>query len=430
LVGTATVLTTFLLAREVWGRRVAWTAATLLAAGHYHIHFSRLGSNQIADGFFVTLTGWLLLLALRTRRMYLFALTGAVMGLGWYGYFGARLVSILVAAYLTWRAATEYRFWRRQRHGIAVLALAALVVIAPLGLYYTAHPSDLLSRPRQVSIFSSGWLSREVEVTGRSAASLLLQQFWKSVSAFNYTLDPTFWYRSTIPLLDWVSGTLFIIGMVWALAHVRRPRHFWLLLWFWLALLTGWVLTENPPSSQRMTIVAPALAILAALGLGWLVELAGRLQPGVDWWMAVPGLLLLIAGLNLNYYFADFTPTRVYGNPTAEVGTELARYLNAHDDGAVVYFYGPPFMYWGHGTLLFMARGVTGFDVPPPGEPPAEGTPPPDTFLPHGVRFVFLPERAAEMEEVEERYPGGTVQRFYSDADGRLLFIIYSLAEE
>ncbi|MFQ6101716.1 MAG: ArnT family glycosyltransferase [Anaerolineae bacterium] len=424
LVGTLTVLTTFLLARELWGRRVAWLAAAVLACSHYHVHFSRLGSNQIADALFITLTLWLLVRGLRLRQAICFALAGAVMGLGWYGYFGARLTGIIVALYLAWRAVVEHRFLARYGRLLLILLGAALVIVAPLLFYYVDRPSALYSRPRQVSIFASGWLAREQEITGRSSASLLLQQFWKSISAFNYTLDPTFWYHPDIPLLDFVSGALFVLGLLWTTARCRWPANGLLLLWFWPALILGWVITENPPSSQRMTGIAPVLAIFAALGLSWLVCVAQhvlRLTFHVSRF-ACCVLPIVIAVLNLHYYFAVYTPTCTYGNPTSEIATELSGYLMQQNDDYVVYFHAPPFMYWGFGTLRFMVPDVEGVDVPPPGE----GKPPePDPA--RGAWFVFLPQRLDELETVRARYPGGVEASAYSDADGRLLYVLYEV---
>jgi hypothetical protein len=437
LVGMTTVLTTFLLARELWGRRVAWLTAAALACSHFHVHFSRLGSNQIADGLFVTSALWLLVRGLRSRREIHFALAGAVIGLGWYGYFGARLVGILVALYLAWRAAVEYRFLARYGRLLVVLLGAALLVAAPLLFHYADRPENLTSRPRQVSIFASGWLRREQGITGRSAASLLLQQFWKSVSGFHYTLDPTFWYHPAIPLLDFVSGVLFALGLLWAAARWRWPANGLLLLWFWLVLVLGWVVTENPPSSQRLVGAAPALASSVGLGLNWLMALSRRVfgskelvqvGDGRRLWDGMAALVLVaVAVLNLRYYFAVYTPTRVYGNPTAEIATELGRTLAQRDDGYVVYFHAPPFMYWGFGTLGFLARGVEGMDVPPPGAQAGEGElPEPD--LSAGARFVFLPERLDELAAVRARVPGGTETPVYSDADGRLLYVLYEVA--
>ncbi|MDY7078671.1 MAG: glycosyltransferase family 39 protein [Chloroflexota bacterium] len=424
LIGTSTVLTTFLLARELWGRRVAWLSAVILTFGHFHIHYSRLAVNNIADGLFMTLSLWLLVRGLRSKRPIHFALAGALVGLGWYGYFGARLIGVVVAFYLAWRAVVEYRFLARYGGLLLIMVAAALVVVAPLLFHYADHPDMLVSRSRQVSIFASGWLEREQVVTGRSAASLILQQFWKSVSAFNYTLDPTFWYHPTIPLLDFISGALFIPGLLWATARYRWPANGLLLLWFWLALLSGWVMTENPPSSMRLAGVSPALALLVSLGLNWLVELLEplRITHRSSRRTLATVLLAAVVITNLYYYFAIYTPTRVYGNPSAEIATELGRHLMQQDDDSIVYFYAPPFMYWNFGSLAFMTRGIEGVDVPPP---EAGGWSEPD--LSQGARFVFLPERLGELDAVRARHPGGLETPVLSSADGRLLYVLYTV---
>jgi len=245
------------------------------------------------------------------------------------------------------------------------------------------------------------------------------------VSAFHYTLDPTFWYHASIPLLDLVSGILLILGLVWAVAHCRWPANGLLLLWFWLAIILGWVLTENPPSSQRLVIVAPALAVLVGLGLNWLMGLARGVFSGErQLWNGVATVILIaVAVLNLHYYFIVYTPTRVYGNPTAEVATELGRTLAQQDDDYAVYFYGPPVMYWDVGNLRFIARDIEGMDVFPPGE--GESLEP---TLVHGARFVFLPHRLAELEAIREQYPGGMEVPVYSSADRRLLYALYEVS--
>jgi len=53
VVGTFTVLGTYLLVRRQFDRRQALLTAFLLATYHFHIHYSRLGSNQVADPLFV-----------------------------------------------------------------------------------------------------------------------------------------------------------------------------------------------------------------------------------------------------------------------------------------------------------------------------------------------------------------------------------------
>jgi hypothetical protein len=424
LIGAGSVLTTFLLAQEIWNRRTGWLAGGVLAVAHYHLHFSRLAVNNIADSFLVTGGLYLLVRGLRSRRFLPFALAGAMMGAGWYGYFGARLVGIIAALYLIWRMVIEHRFLARYGDRLLVLVAAGLVVAAPLFIHYAAHPGVLTEGLDRVSIFSSGWLAREQEITGRSALGLLLEQFWKSISAFHYTLDPTFWYRPEVPLLDLVSGILFVVGLVWCTMHWRWPSNVLMLIWFWGALLTGWVITENPPSSQRLVIVTPALALLVAVGLERLVGL-GRELLGArrEWAWGIGGAVLLVtAALNLGHYFLVYTPSRVYGNPTAEMTTHLARQLASEGDNRVVYFHGPPFVYWNFGTLRFMARGVKGIDVPPPGEGGAV-----ELDLRRGALFVFHPARTDELEQVRTRHPGGETAYVHSSADGKLLYAVYEI---
>jgi hypothetical protein len=291
-------------------------------------------------------------------------------------------------------------------------------------LHYLARPQELTSRYNQVSIFASGWLEREQAITGRSAASLLLQQFWKSISAFHYTLDPTFWYRPTIPLLDFASGVLMVLGFTWVAARARWPANGLLLLWFWLAVLLGWTMTENPPSSQRLLVVAPALAILVAQGCDRLTGLGQRLVRGRRflWNGAAAGILGVVVVLNLSYYFIDYAPSRVYGNPTAEVADVLCDVLEEREDVPPVFFDGAPYMYWGFGAIAFRLRWLEGQDFSP--ETSAEGV-----DADRGAIFVILGEKMDDLAWVRQSFPGGSVERYYSDRDGRLLFVLYEVGD-
>jgi 4-amino-4-deoxy-L-arabinose transferase-like glycosyltransferase len=426
--GALTVLTTFLLAQELWGRRVAWLAAGGLAFSHFHIHFSRLGTHQIADGLLITSALYFLLRGLRSRRALDFVLAGAVTGLGWYAYFGARLIGIIIAVYLAWRMVAERRFLARYGGLLVVLSVAALLVVAPLFFHYADYPAQLASRVRQVSAFSSGDLAREQALTGYrySPALLFMMRFWRTFAAyaFHYPFDPVFYYNPTVPLLDFISGALFVFGLLRMMVRCFRPANGLLLLWFGLAWILGWVLTDRPPCSQRMVIVIPALTLLAALGLDWAIRLGQRtLGPWRHLWNgAVAALLVVAAVLNLWFYFGVYTPRRIYGNPTAEIATVLSRYLKQQDDDYVVYFYASPAMYWGFGTLRFMARGVEGMDA---ASPQVEEFQQPD--LTRGARFVFLPHRLTELEVVRTRYPDGVETSVYSTADGRLLYVMYEV---
>lgn len=420
LVGTLGVLATFVFGREIGGRRVGWISAVALGFSAYHIHFSRLASNQIFDPLIGTVSFWLLWRAAyddRSGRVPIeWGWLGLAAGVGWYTYFGARWVTVMLAVYLAFRLAVEPRFWSRHRHGLLQMALGWSTVTLPLWFWYVAHPADLTARSNAVSIFVSGWLEREIQITGSTALSLLVGQFWKSITAFHFTPDPTFWYHPEAPLLDFVSGAFFLVGMVAASFRVRWPSRALLLLWFWSTLTMAWVLTENPPSSQRGLLLMPAVALFIAWGVESL--LGGHPHSAVSgssskkrW---VGSILALVALMNVCFYFCVYSPRRVYGNPTAWIGTEVAHYCNAHPPAGLTYFYGAPFMYWDFGTLAFMLRDQPGADVQP-GEQPEVHAP---------ARFILVPERAHELMELQIRYPGGKTQELRTD-DERLLAVIY-----
>jgi hypothetical protein len=429
LLGSATVVFTFFLARLMDGRWVGWWSAVMLTVSAYHIHFSRLASNQIGDPLIGTLGLGLLWVGYnageRQRlRDVAWGLAGVVAGLGWYGYFGARWVTIMMALFLLWRILTDPFFVIRHRRALWLAVLGGLVALLPLLGWYQAHPSAMTERYNAVSIFASGWLSREQELTGRSAVFLMGQQLWKAFTAFHLTPDPTFWYRPGRPLVDFVTGALLLLGIAVAFLQVRRPIRGLILLWLFSTVLMAWGVTENPPSSQRGVLLAPVISILAAWGLREALKILGFEHP-VHLWFA-SGVLAAILVLNVGFYFAVYIPRRVYGNPTAEIATAIGHYQrdNPHPicapepDGLCegrVYFLGAPSLYWHFGTLAYLARGVPGEDVLPE-ERPASVVPP--------ARFIVTPNRAEDLAWIESSYPHG--DRTYLRApDGRLLAIIY-----
>ncbi len=412
--GTLTVLATFLLGRELSGKGSGWLAALVLTFSAYHIHFSRLASNQIFDPLIGALAFWLLWRAMRGSSLTVWGLSGLVAGFGWYAYFGARWVTPLLALVIGWRALMEPRFISRYWRGLLVLLAGWSVVTLPLWMWYLAHPEDLSARYNAVSIFASGWLVREVEITGKSAVALLLQQLWKSATAFHLTPDPTFWYRPEAPLLDFVSGAFMLVGIVAAFLRWRWPSRGMILLWFCSTVVMAWGVTENPPSSQRGTILLPAVALLVAWGVEALWEGLAPYKAFMKRLLLV--LLIMACLLNCVFYFGIYTPRRTYGNPTAESATELSRFVLSHPlPGSTVYFFGPPYLYWEFGALAFSLRDQHGLNVEPESALPQVSVP---------ARFVFVPERLAELAAITGRYPGGVTTELRA-ADDRLLMLVY-----
>ncbi|MGQ9925809.1 MAG: ArnT family glycosyltransferase [Chloroflexaceae bacterium] len=429
LVGVATVIATYALVARLHGRTLALISATLLAGYHYHIHFSRLGSNQIADGLFATLALLCLYQGYDRRNPFNYALCGAVIGIAQYFYAGARFIGILIVVVLAVLALRDgRRFWREQGWGVAVLASAALLSAAPMIQYAFRFPAEYNARLNAVGIIQSGWLEREQVIRNQGALPIVIDQFWRAALAYNAYPDRTVWYGSPRPLFDLLYGTLFILGLGFALTRLFDRRIFPLVAWWGGAVVLGGMLTESPPSSQRLVTTAIPAIVFVALGLTLLVQglaqVLGAPRPARLAPLLSIATVVLVA-LSVRYYFVEYTPTRVYGNANALLATELAHYANDQlpPDSRLVFF-GWPRIGADFGTLPYLAPHIERLDVHDPLREP------PDPTLiarDHPTVFVFVPERAGELGLVQFAFPNGTLEEVPSPVDGTPLFTVYRL---
>jgi 4-amino-4-deoxy-L-arabinose transferase-like glycosyltransferase len=449
LAGTITVPILYLFARDLWGRRTALLSAVLMATYDYHIHFSRLGANNVWDPLFIVLTLWALDRGLggnsfdpaprgegsqvgerpgepSSLRARYFLLAGLVMGLSTLFYTGARLLPLLAGIYVVF-------VWLRRRKQVArlgvhvtLLVLAYVTVAGPMLSYALSHPNEWNARLNQVGIIQSGWLEREPELVGESTAQILAEQFLRAAGAFHYFPDRTAWYGAERPLLGLVAGAFAVLGMAWAAVHWRDRRYFLVLLWFWSVIITGGMLTESPPSSQRLVIAIPAVALLVAFGLEHSVRLVcrlldiGRTRENV----ALGLLVAVLATSSVYFYFVEFTPTRRYGSANGETATMMGHYLRELEGDYQAYLFGAPSIYWSFGTMSFLAPRVQGKDVVEPLDSPPDFVDETAGTAGLGTVFLFLPERSGELVWVQQAFPDGQLREFY-DGKGRLRFLTY-----
>jgi predicted DNA-binding antitoxin AbrB/MazE fold protein len=423
-IGTATVLVSYLLVRRLHGPFPGLLTAALLATYHYHIHYSRLGSNQVADALFVALALLFLYRGYDRRSALDWALCGAVAGIAQYFYAGARLTVVIVVAVTALLALRDgRRFWREQRGGLAALLFVALLSAAPMMQYALRFPDAYNARVNEVGIFQSGWLEREQEILNSGALPILLDQLKRSALAFNAYPDRTSWYGSPQPLFGLIDGTLFILGLGYAAMRLLDRRLFPMVAWWGGAMMLGGVLTESPPSSQRLiTMAVPAcfFAALAITGLVALLRKAWALRPAVGLAM---GLTLLIGSISIRWYFVEYTPLLVYGNRNAVVATELAHYAREHVDvDDAIYFFGAPRMYYDFGTVPYLAPEARGYDIYEPLQIPFDRQ---QAQASDEVIFVFLPERLAELSFVQATFPDGNYREIMLPTGNEILFAIY-----
>jgi 4-amino-4-deoxy-L-arabinose transferase-like glycosyltransferase len=421
IAGALAVMGLYWMARPMFGRGTAFFSAALLSTLNLHLHFSRIGLNNIWDAFFAVLAVGVFWRGWRTGRRGYFILAGLLVGLSQYFYASSRLVPLILLAWLIVRIATDWKHARRRLPDVLAMWCIAIAVVLPLAMYYVAHPDTFMAPLERFSILSNNWLTTVAAEQSRPVWLILLLNFRDA--ALGFTAKPLVaWFQSGNPLLQPIPAGLFLMGVLLAFLNIRDATS-WLLL-LWLAGVTAiGGLTVDPPGSQRYVIGAPVAALMAGIAVQtiahWVSEVFPRRR---TWTYGLATVLVIVAmGADLQFYFGEYVPNEGFGDPNTQVASQLGHFLEGFPSGSEAYFFGAPRMgYYGFPTIPFMAPQVTGIEV----EEPLES--PPDWRLTGPTAFVFLPERESEMALVRERYPDGGLVRFL-DRDGSLLFIVYEV---
>ncbi len=415
LVGVLAVVATYLLARHLFGSRVAFVSAALVAVSHIHIHLSRISdSGAIIDSLFAPLALYFLIRAVDNGRPIDYLLGGFTVALHLYLYNGGKLMVIVFFAYLVVMTAMDRRRMLANMGNLLVLAGAFLIVAGPMLNWALIHPDQFMDRSNQVGIFPTGWLAQEAARTGRPQGLVLLDQFYKAMMAFIYYPAEAF-YGARIPMFDIVVAVPFVLGLAHSIAHTVDRRFLLLNVMFFLTGGFGQVaLVEPEHDVYRILVIVPIAAIMAAVALHKLLEqgvginVRGQSLPAI-----IIALFLLTASVtNINYYFREWAGSGSYPDPATRQAFVMGRYLGTLDRDYKAYLFGTDsFKYGIHPSVDFLSGKMPVMNV---SQPLAGGL----SFVDrtHSAVFIFVPQRENELSVVRQYFPGGT-RRELLDSD-------------
>ena len=408
LAGALTVGAVYLAGRTLYGRRAGLFAALFLTGLHFHVHFSRIGLNNIWDGFWYTVILGLVWWAWKHERREGFLLAGLALGLSQYDYVSVRLLFLLVPAWLLVAGLADRARFRRNRAAIVLMFLVAVVVFLPLAANYARHFDQFMAPMQRVSLLGE-WLKNEVQNTGQPGWRILAGQLWVSLQAFTNT-NLRHWYTPEVPMLRSFAAGFFLLGVALIGLEWRKPQHWLLLMWLGVFVVSGGM-SESTPAAQRYIGAAPAAAIVLGYALAGIGDrLAAVLKQSAPVFTAISlALVILLAASDVNFYFNDFTPRGDYGGPNNGVAQHLADFLQSKPVGVQVAFFGVPRMgYRSIATLPYLAPHAVGLDFTQP-----LGSPENPEIIPGYVIFVFLPEHQGDLELLRFQYPDQRVQEAF-----------------
>jgi hypothetical protein len=319
---------TYALSRRLIDDRFAVLAAFVAGVSSWLLLFSRLGNSQILVPLLATCALWLALRVAQGGGARDVIACAIVSAMGFYVYPQSFVLSPVIGLTLlclrwTGMPIKWSALWR--------FAITTVVCALPLAWIISRDPYN----------FFTGYIGGKLGGGGNPLVALLTN-VTNGLLAFHFRGDGIF--RSNppgLPHLDWVSGLLFLGGLVFWLLPKQRRLSPLLLVPFLLLQAPSWLVLSRPdevPSASRTLGVAPITYILVASGLWWLLQLR---RPTWPRWLVptVVGVLLAaILLLNIQRYFRDYIAGLPYQN--TPIGRIVATYLDALPPETQIYMVG------------------------------------------------------------------------------------------
>ena len=223
--------------------------------------------------------------------------------------------------------------------------VVALLVAAPILIYFALNPENFVSRSGRLSVFDPAF-------SPRGPIHAFLSNAWYHLLAFGFRGDP-FWRHNFAeqPMLNLWEAFFFWLGVGIAARHWQRPAYRLLLLWLMVLIAPALLSTDRSvgyegPNTLRFIGAAPAVYLIIGLAIwesiGFLkgrfpglglrrgFSLRGnRIEPAFLVPAFVVGLVLTQGIFTFRTYFQDWAASPEVFAAYHQEWTDLARVLNA-----------------------------------------------------------------------------------------------------
>jgi 4-amino-4-deoxy-L-arabinose transferase-like glycosyltransferase len=425
IAGTLSVIFTYLLAREIWGRGVGLISAVLATVAGIHIHFSRFGFPLIQTSLFATISLFFLARAIRNRAPADFVLSGFSIGFTQYFWTASRIVPFIVFIFFIIKVIQERNFFSTYYKGFIVLFIAFLLIFAPLAVPVEKKFSQFTEGPTRDFIFG-GWMASDYISRLNSAEShwhILGEQVIRSYLSFNFYPDKSYLYGGVWggidgPMLEFFTSIFFVFGLSYIVFNWRRSAHLLLLIAFFGSVFVLVALTIDPPNYQRMVVILTLPFIFAAVGIWKFFEYLGEIVRSRRFrYLLLCLLLIVMVWRNYQRYFSEYLSSR-YWAFYMDPSTQIAHFIKSLDLRYKIYV-PAPYMQVPWTTKFIIEDAPYKIDYRP---------------LPIVLRdlknnigktvFILIPEQANNLDLLQEEFPGGVARSLSDDFQSIMVYEI------
>lgn len=319
--GSLTIILTFLFVKELFRDNkyfssydLALLSSLFLAFSPWHINLSRTVIENTIVVFLVTLGTYIFLKWVRNKKNYLLFLSFFSFGIGLFVYQAARAFLPLFLPLLI------LLFIKNNRIKIYLFLLFILLIILPLFLVLISP--NLTSRINSLSIFKnpetqlildegiredgvsnvSSIITRTFHNKAIGYSSLFLQNYFKHFSydfLFTENHFPERFKTSRMGLLYIFELPLIFFG-VYFLFKTKKRESLIIFAWILLAPIGSSLTFDDVPNFQRTLIIFPALSVVCAAGLIFLLQLKIRYKKFLQ------GILLVFFSYSILFYLHQY----------------------------------------------------------------------------------------------------------------------------
>ncbi len=423
--GVAFIPMSYLLVRTLLPARIALITAALVAFSVWFVIQSRLGFPMMMSVFMAAASLYLLVFAIQSRRPWLAALAGLLLGVGLYSFKAYLIfyVAIWGAGALALLASSQLR----KSPYVYLFLLASLLPAAPLLLFYA----------------TSDYLGTNLRSFYRVEDLLVfwphLAESGKALTLVHGGLD----YSNNIDaapqdgLLNPVFWPFYWVGLASVLLFINRRSSQIVLLGLLIAASPAILVPGS--ESRRYLFGIFFVYLFVAIGFGALLHLLmtvlqekwselsegfrRKLAPGLLG-AAAFALILIFAGLNIAQ-FGDWRSSEEVDFQFPENPSRVANYLNSSSGDYNVRFYSANFPAHVE-TIAWLAPGISGSSGSV--EFGGDGTIFSEGVVDEPTVFILMDHYLPLIDELKSVYPMGE-EIVHEGDDGQVHFVSYAIQD-
>ena len=335
LPGIITVVPLYLLAKDVFNKRVAVAACIVLLASPYFLVFARLGYNNIQALFITVLALYWLYAGLRRNSHCLTFLAGCAVGLSFYTYFGARGIIFIAVMFIALMWLSKKIPLRQALSSLALLSLAFFLVTTPYFVYGLHQDAQTMGFKTFESVFFNVFNGGQFYTDAELFKYVPVIHLGGNDLFFNPPIYAVLFSRGLIrtllafqkpwlisehyiafPLAGTIGAIFYLLGLGLAFRNIKEPRNQLLIVWFLTYIVGFSALNTVPPRHTHMVALIPALAVLIGLGVNAFAEAIGYASAWFKKHINVTlGILLAAIALGGLYDYFIFSPHKYHPQP-------------------------------------------------------------------------------------------------------------------